>query len=155
LKRQPLFIDSKNWTKIENMNIKNLVVVTGMTGIQKIVANRNNGMLVEDLDSGRVRFASIRKHQFSPLEGISIYLDNDDSVEIRQVFQSMLDKMGEHAPVSPDAAAEVLREYFTLVLPNHDKERVHIGDIKKVIRWFNYLNERGYMTMEEPAEENA
>lgn len=133
------------------MNIKDLVVVTGMPGIQKIAANRNNGMIVEDLDTGKVRFASIRKHQFSPLESISIYTDDNDATELKNVFQAMLDKLEENPLPGPDAKPEELRKYFGIILPNYDQERVHISDIKKAIRWFQYLNERGFLTMEEDA----
>lgn len=132
------------------MRLKNLVVVTGFPGVQKVAANRNNGMLVEDLDSGKVRFAPIRKHQFSPLETISVYVDGeDDSVEIRQVFQGMYDKLAESPLPALDAKSETLREYFVKVLPNHDRDRVHISDIKKIVRWFQFLHDRGYITMEE------
>lgn len=134
------------------MNLKDLVVVTGFPGIQRIAANRNNGMLVEDLDTGKVRFAPVRKHQFSPLESISVFTDGeDDSVQIRAVFQSMLDKIADTPVVAADAKTEELRVYFTTVLPNHDRERVHVSDIKKIVRWFQFLHDRGYTTMEEAA----
>jgi hypothetical protein len=109
--------------------------------------------MVEDLDTGKVRFASVRKHQFSPLESISIFTDDDDAVEIKQVFQTMLDKLNETPPADPNAAATELRDYFLKILPNHDRDRVHISDIKKIIRWFHFLNDRGYLTMEEGADE--
>jgi hypothetical protein len=136
------------------MRLKDLVVVTGFTGVQKMAANRNNGMLIEDMDTGKVRFAPIRKHQFSPMESISVYIDGeDDSVEIRTVFQSMFDKLAELPLVSEAAKSEELRAYFTAVLPNHDRDRVHISDIKKIVKWFKFLNDRGYMTMEEEVED--
>jgi Domain of unknown function (DUF5606) len=136
------------------MRLKDLVVVTGFPGVQKMAANRSNGMLVEDLDSGKVRFAPIRKHQFSPLETISVFVDGeDDSVEIRTVFQSMYDKLADTPVVSADSKSDVLRAYFAIILPNHDRERVHISDIKKIIKWFQFLHERGYMTMEEEVED--
>lgn len=136
------------------MKLKDLVVVTGFPGVQRMVANRKNGMLVEDLDTGKVRLAPVRKHQFSPLESISIFTTTeDDSVEIKTVFQSMYDKLAEVPPVDVNASSEVLREYFTTVLPEHDRDRVHVSDIKKVIRWFHFLHDRGYMTMEEDADD--
>jgi Domain of unknown function (DUF5606) len=136
------------------MRLKDLVVVTGFPGVQKMAANRSNGMLVEDLDSGKVRFAPIRKHQFSPLETISVFVDGeDDSVEIRTVFQSIYDKLADTPVVSVDSKSDVLRAYFATILPNHDRDRVHISDIKKIIKWFIFLHERGYMTMEEEVED--
>jgi hypothetical protein len=46
------------------MNLENLVAVSGMSGIFRIAANRNNGLIVEDLITGKKKFASARKHQF-------------------------------------------------------------------------------------------
>lgn len=136
------------------MRLKDLVVVTGFPGVQKMLVNRNNGMVVEDLDSGKTRFAPIRKHQFSPLETISVFVEGDeDSVEIREVFQSMYDKLADTPLPKLDAKTEDLRAYFAAVLPNHDRERVHISDIKKIVRWFQFLHERGYMAMEEVASD--
>lgn len=136
------------------MRLKDLVVVTGFPGVQKMSANRNNGMLIEDLDTGKVRFAPIRKHQFSPMESISVFVEgDDDSVEIRSVFQSMYDKLAELPVPSPDAKSDELRTYFAAVLPNHDRDRVHISDIKKIVKWFTFLHERGYMAMEEDVDD--
>ena len=124
------------------MNLKDFVVVTGLPGVQRIVSTKNNGMLVGDIDTGKVRFASIRKHQFSPLETISMYTDDDDSVELKVVFQSMLDQMADNPPPEGKSSSPELRAYFTKILPNHDRDQVHISDIKKAIRWFNFLKER-------------
>lgn len=111
-------------------------------------------MLVGDVDSGKVRFASIRKHQFSPLETISMYTDDDDSVELKIIFQTMLDQMADNPPPTPKASSEDHRTYFTKILPNHDRDQVHISDIKKAIRWFNFLHERGLLNAsEEEGEE--
>jgi type II secretory pathway predicted ATPase ExeA len=135
------------------MNIKDLVVVTGIPGIQRIAASRDNGMMVEDLDTGKVRFASVRKHQFSPLESISIYTDDNDAVELKAVLQAMFDNLEETPPVAPNAKPEELRTYLSKILPNYDRDQVHISDIKKLIRWFHFLNERGFLTAAADEEE--
>lgn len=125
-----------------------------MPGVQKIVATRNNGMLVEDLDTGKVRLAPSRKHQFSPLDSMSMYVTGEeDSIALKEVFQSMLDKLNETPPISPDSPTAELRTYFTAVVPNHDPERVHASDIKKAIRWFTFMNDRGLLTGDPDADE--
>lgn len=135
------------------MDLKEFVAVSGMPGIQKVVATRNNGMMVADVDSGKIRFASVRKHQFSPLETISIYTDDNDSTELKHVFQNMLDQMEDNPPPPVKSSKDVLREYFTDILPNHDKDMVHISDIKKAIQWFNFLNDRNLLVQTETEEE--
>jgi hypothetical protein len=61
------------------MELENFVVVTGLSGVYKMAANRSNGLIVEDLDSGKKRFVSARQHQFTPLESIAIYTLNDST----------------------------------------------------------------------------
>ena len=129
------------------MNLKDYVVVTGMPGVRKIVSTKKNGMLVEDVDTGKVRFASVRKHRFSPLETISIYTDDDDTVELKVVFKNMLDQLVATPLPEPKSSSEELRSYFAKILPNYDRDRVHVSDIKKIVRWFHFLHQRGLLLL--------
>ncbi|MCZ2339420.1 MAG: DUF5606 domain-containing protein, partial [Chitinophagales bacterium] len=70
--------------------MKNILAVSGLPGLYKLNATKSNGLLVSDLDSGKTRFCSVRQHQFTPMETVAIYTD-DDTIEISKVFQSMLD----------------------------------------------------------------
>ena len=136
------------------MNLENLVAVSGMSGIYKMAANRNNGLIIEDLSTGKKKFASARKHQFTPLESIAIFTDDGDSTELAKVFQNMLEKIGTHPPVSPNSKSEELHAYFAEILPDYDRDRVFNGDIKKVIKWFNFLNERNLVSLSSPDKNN-
>jgi len=40
---------------------------------------------------------------------------------------------------------EELKKYFEKVLPDFDKERVYVSDIKKVLTWYNLLQEKGLL----------
>lgn len=137
------------------MNIENLVAVSGLPGLHKIIANRDNGLIVEDLDSGKTRFCSSRKHQFSPMETIAIFTDDNDSEQIEQVFQSMLDNKAKAAVPSPNAPAADLKSYFEKILPNYDRDKVHVSHIKKVIKWYNQLDKTGLLTAEAPKKETT
>lgn len=135
------------------MNLEKLVSVSGMSGLYRMAANRSNGLIIEDLDSGKKRFASARKHQFTPLESIAIYTDDGDSTELKNVFRNMLDQIGDNPVVDANAPANELHDYFEDVLPNYDKDRVHTGDIKKVIKWFRFLQERDLLAETEASDE--
>ena len=135
------------------MNIKDLVSVSGLPGIYKSIGSRKNGLMLEDLESGKRKFASQRKHQFTPLEGIGIYTDEDDTIELGKVFQQMIDAREDHPVPQPTVKPEELREYFTDVVPNHDQDQVRISDIKKAVRWFHYLDKTGYLAMEPEADD--
>ncbi len=134
------------------MKLEKLVAVGGMSGVYRIVANRNNGLIVEDLVTGKRKFASARKHQFSPLESIAIYTEDGDSAELKVVFQRMLEQIDDNPPVSASARSEELFDYFEDILPNYDRDKVRAGDIKKVLKWFDFLRQHDLLT---PDDEEA
>ncbi|AEE51809.1 DUF5606 domain-containing protein [Haliscomenobacter hydrossis] len=137
------------------MKIKGLVAVSGLPGLFKMVANRNNGLIVEDLANGKRRFASVRQHQFTPLESIGIYTNDGETSELKIVFQSMLDKLETVPMPTLSDTGDKLHLYFAQILPDYDRDRVHTGDIKKAVKWFAHLHELGYTMMEEDEEEEV
>ncbi len=135
------------------MSLEKLVVVAGIAGIHKVAANRSNGLIIENLDTGKKRFAPSRRHQFTPLESITIYVEDGDPVELATVFKSMLSKLNDTPLVDEKAPNDDLKAYFAAVLPNYDRERVYVGDMKKVVKWFRFLNDRSLITLEEEKKE--
>lgn len=135
------------------MNLNKLVAVSGRSGIYRMAANRSNGLIIEDLDSGKKIFAPSRKHQFTPLESISIYTDNEeDTVELKQVFHKMLEQVETNPPVGTKSNSAIIKNYFETILPEYDRDRVLVSDIKKIIKWFTYLNDRQLLSLEDPIE---
>lgn len=127
------------------MKLDNIVAVSGMPGLYKMAGSRSNGLIIEDMDSGKRRFASVRKHQFTPLESVSIYTLTD-TAPLADVFTSIKTK-GE----MPDASANSLelQEWFDGILPNYDEDRVLVSDIRKIIRWYDFLEKRNILTADE------
>ena len=136
------------------MNLEKLVAVSGMSGVYRIAANRNNGLIVEDMLTGKKKFASSRRHQFSPLESIAIYTDDGDSVELKTVFQKIIEQLDDNPPVSVNSRPEDLHEYFADVLPDYDRDKVRTGDIKKVLKWFDFLHNNDLLNEDEDAEQS-
>jgi hypothetical protein len=125
------------------MNLEKLVAISGRSGIYKMAANRQNGLIVQDLDNGKRFFAPSRKHQFTPLESISIYTnDHESTAELKHVFDSMLAQIDRNPPVSSKSNSKEIKNYFEQILPDFDQDKVLVSDIKKLIKWFNFLNER-------------
>ncbi len=127
------------------MNLDDIVAISGLPGLYRLAANRSNGLIVEELETGKRRFASARKHNFTPLGSIGIYLTDGDTKPLPEVFQNMLDQYADNPPVDPGSPQEELFEYFEDVLPLYDPERVYPRDVKKIIQWFIYLKEKGLL----------
>jgi hypothetical protein len=138
------------------MKLENLIAVSGLPGLYRMAANRSNGLIIEDLKTGKRSFASSRKHQFTPLESIAVFTaDEEDSTELKNVFRSMYQLREDYPPISLDATTPELNAYFAEVLPNYDRDRVSVADIKKIIKWFNFLDEAGALHMEDEADAAA
>jgi hypothetical protein len=128
------------------MNLQNLVAISGRSGLFKMVGNRSNGLVVEELATGKRMFVSGRLHEFTPLESISIYVDGpSETVELSKVFENMKNKQAELPVVNANASGTEIKDYFGQVLPEYDKDRVLISDIKKIIKWFSFLAERNLL----------
>ena len=56
--------------------------------------------------------------------------------------------------ISPKSTPEQLKAAFAEVLPEYDRDRVHVSDIKKCFSWYNILLQAGF-TEFKPAEEPA
>jgi hypothetical protein len=126
------------------MNLEKYLVVAGVPGVHKLISTRPNGLVIDDRNEGRTRFVPIRQQQVTPLGTIAVYTETEEgTVPLGDVFQKMLDDYDTIPPVPHDSNSAELRDYFTAVIPDHDKDRVHINDIKKCIKWFNYMREKG------------
>ncbi len=118
------------------MKLKDIVAVSGMPGLYKMVASRDNGIIVEDFDSGKRTFVSARKYQFTPLETVGIYTYKD-VVDLNDVFKT-IETAGIDIPDANAPGAE-LHKFFRQVVKEFDEDRVFLGDIKKVIKWHGFL----------------
>lgn len=114
------------------MEFREIIAVTGISGLKRLVANRNDGLILSELDGENKKFYSNRQHMFSPLDNIAIYTD-EDTVPLLGVLIEMKNQKATLPPVEPNASNDELRGYLGKILPNFDRERVNISDIKKLI----------------------
>ncbi|HPA35652.1 MAG TPA: hypothetical protein PLA16_04755 [Chitinophagales bacterium] len=120
------------------MEFREIIAVTGIAGLKKIVANRNDGLILCELNGDNKKFYSNRLHMFSPLENIAIYTD-EDTVPLLDVLLEMKNQEASNPPVDANASNDQLRAYLATILPNFDRSRVNISDIKKLIKWYQIL----------------
>lgn len=126
------------------VNLEKYLVVGGVPGVHKLVTSRSNGLIIEDRNEGRTRFVPVRQQQVTPLGTISIYTDTEEgTIMLGEVFQKMLDQYESNPPVPLNSTSPDFRAYFSQILPEHDHDRVHINDIKKCIKWFSFMREKG------------
>jgi hypothetical protein len=104
------------------------------------------------LEDNSTKFISNRLHQFSHLESIEVYTE-DDNVNLAEIFMAM-DAAGLELPSEKDNNA--IRTYFETAYPKMDFEKVYNSDMKKMVRWFGVIkkNEIEIKLTELDEEEN-
>lgn len=135
------------------MEFREIIAVTGIAGLKRLVANRNDGLILSELDGSNKKFYSNRQHMFSPLENIAIYTDSD-TVPLLDVFIEMQHQKSSIAPADANASNDELRNYLGKILPTFDRERVNISDIKKLVKWFAILEPLDVFKKPAEGEEN-
>ncbi len=122
------------------MKLDKIVAVSGLAGLHKLLATRSNGLLIENFENGKRQFVSARKHQFTPLVSIGIYTYTDVT-ELDKVFKTINETKESNPVPDPNDKADNLRAWFKTIVTYHDEDRVHINDIRKVIKWYTYITQ--------------
>ena len=112
-----------------------LIAVTGLPGIFELISSRSDGAVVRSLDDNKTRFVASRVHNFSHLESIEVFTQNEN-VNLVEVFTAMEKAAGTLPDVKDNAA---VKKYFEAVFPTMDFERVYTSDQKKMVKWFEAL----------------
>lgn len=131
--------------------LKGILSISGQSGLFKLVAEAKNNIIVESLDTGK-RMPVYSTVKVSALEDIAIYTETGD-VPLKDVFRAIYDKENGGPAISPKSSGPELKKYFGEVVPEYDRERVYVSDIKKVLLWYNTLLEKEMLDFSE--EENS
>ena len=133
------------------MDLSKILSISGKPGLYKMLAQTKNGMVVESLSDSK-RFTVFAHERISSLEEISIYT-NDEDLPLKDILKSIFEKQNGEAAISYKSDSAELKTFFEEVVPTYDKENVYVSDIKKVIYWYNLLQEKGMLEFEEEKEE--
>ena len=135
------------------MEFKDILAISGMPGLYKYVAQSTRGIIVESLEDGRRTNASATS-RVSALSDISMFTEGED-IALAEVFTRMYTHTEGKQGVSHKESADKMKAYFAEVLPEYDRERVHVSDIKKALAWFNILVAAGMTEFTLPSDEET
>lgn len=134
--------------------LKEILSISGKPGLQKLISNSSNAIIVESLIDGK-RFPAYSNSKIIALEDISIYTETED-MPLKEVFKRIYEKENGQKAISHKESNEKIITYFSEIVPEFDKDRVYTSDMKKIIQWYNLLTEKGMLDLnetEEPQEE--
>ena len=134
--------------------LKTILSISGKPGLYKLISQGKNMLIVESVSAEKKRFPAYGNEKIISLADIAMYT-NDAEVPLRDVLESIKEKENAGtASIDPKkATADELRAYWTEVLPDFDRERVYMTDIKKLISWYNILVTNGITEFKDDAEQ--
>ncbi len=135
------------------MDLSKIISISGRPGLNKLIANTKSGAIVESM-LDKKRFPAFGTDRISSLEEISLYSEDED-IPLKDVFKAIYNKESGGKSINPKSSGEDLKKYLKEVVPNYDKERVYVSDIKKIISWYNILHDQNILDFTEEEEETT
>lgn len=130
------------------MVLKDILAISGEPGLFKFIAQGKNAIIIEHLETKK-RSSAFGSAKVSTLEEISIFTEKED-MSLGKVFDLIHEKEKGGPAIDYKSDPVKLKAYFLEVLPEYDKEKVYVSDIKKVVHWYNILQNLNLLVKEEP-----
>lgn len=133
------------------MELKEILAISGQSGLYRYVAQSTRGVIVESLLDGK-RMNAASNAKVSALTEISMFTEGDD-IPLAEVFDRIYVQTGGKEAISHRETPERIKAAFAEVLPEYDRDRVHVSDMKKCFAWYNILVGAGFTKFELPEDE--
>lgn len=135
------------------MTLDKILAISGRPGLYELKTQSRTGFVVESLLDGKRTTIISTRHDISLLSEIAIYTLKEE-IPLREVFQKIKEKEnGGKTAVSHKENNSNLEEYFFEVIPDYDEDKVYPSHIKKIIQWYNLLQDKGISFEEENEDE--
>ncbi len=138
------------------VDLKEIASIAGMSGLYRVVSPSRNGIVVETLDEKGNRFVAQAKHRISLLSEISVYQENsEETVPLAEVFDRIRQNHGPEISLTSKSENPELISFIESVVPDYDRERVYMSDIKKIATWYTIVSKYVPFTEAEKTPEAA
>ena len=137
--------------KNTKMILKEILAISGEQGLFKFIAQGKNSIIVEHIETKK-RSSFFSSAKVSSLEEILMFTNGED-IPLSKVFDTIYDKENGGPAIDPKSSNEELKAYFETVLPDYDRNRVYVSDMKKLFQWYNFLQRNNMLVKEDPEEE--
>ncbi len=135
------------------MSLEKILSITGKPGLYKLIAQTRGGFVAESLLDKKRLSINVRQN-VSVLSEIAIYTLTEE-VPLKKVLTTIKEKEnGQPTSITAKDSNDKLEEYFFNILPNYDEDRVYVSDIKKIIQWYNLLQQHDLLSFSEGVEKS-
>jgi hypothetical protein len=133
------------------MDLKETLAIAGQGGLFRFVSQGRNGIVVESFADKKRTFVPATTKVLS-LDDIAIYT-SDKEIPLKDVFKQIFElEKGERTLEAKTTSPDELKKYMERILPEYDRDRVYVSDIKKLLTWYNILHGESLLTFDEESE---
>jgi len=117
--------------------LKGILSISGQPGLFKLVSEAKNSIIVESLITGK-RSPAYSTSKISTLTDISVFTETGE-IQLKEVFVRMKEN---GKPINPKSSNNDIKSFFEEILPEYDRDRVYVSDMKKILQWYQLLTEK-------------
>jgi uncharacterized protein DUF6852/uncharacterized protein DUF5606 len=119
------------------MDFKDIAAVSGKGGLFKVVKPTKTGVILESLDENKAKLVTTMNQKVSVLAEISVYSTGEqETVPLNEVFVKIREEFNDDPGVDKNSDPDELKSFLAHILPDYDRERVYVSDIKKIVNWY-------------------
>ena len=124
------------------MDLKDIASVSGKSGLFRVLKPTRTGVILETIDDQKAKLIANANTRVSLLKEISIYTTSKEgSAPLESVFDYIFQKFGTSINVNSKSTNDELTRFIESVLPEYDREKVYVSDIKKLATWYQALSQ--------------
>ncbi|NJO89676.1 MAG: DUF5606 domain-containing protein [Chloroflexia bacterium] len=136
------------------MDLTGILSISGYGGLFKLIKQTKTGFIVESLVDKK-RMQAFASSKISTLEDIAIYTEAGE-VHLKEVFKKIFQEENEKkVDLNTKSSGNELKTFFEKVLPDYDKDKVYVSDIKKVVAWYNLLVDNNLIDLNEEEDKTG
>lgn len=133
------------------MVLKDIMAISGQPGLYRFIAQGKNAIIVEHLET-KVRSSAFSSARVSSLEEISVFTTEED-MPLGKVLDKIFEKENGGPAIDYKSDPERLKSWFEEVLPEYNRDKVYVSDIKKIAQRYNMLLKMNLLIKEEVKDE--
>ena len=134
------------------IDLNGFISITGQPGLFKIIAQSKNGIIVEGLNDKK-RSNIYASTKVSTLSDISMFTTGEDK-PIAEIMTTIFAKEKGGPAIDNKSDDKAIEAYFAEILPEYDKDRVYVSNMRKLLNWYNNLQSTGNLKEEEEKKDS-
>lgn len=138
---------------MKRIDVDKIITVTGEPGLYKIITNGTKGVIVENIIDKK-RTIILNNSKLFSLETVRIFT-NDAEMFVSEALYRLYEVLnGQAAPHHKKSSDDEIKTLFEKAIPEYDKERVYVNNMRKLIQWYNTLHSANMLNVIEDENNN-